>query len=316
MRTALGTRGVRVIGLLASASLVAVALPAIVASSADAATQTVTITKDGYVPAAQTISAGDTVIFANADATVHEVSFKQTTGFTCTATPLVVQPAAQQSCTFTAAGAYSYSDPKQNGPGFRGTITVNAVVAPSVTLSTSTPTVRYGNQAVLSGKVSPAAAGTSVDIMALEFGEAASEKVATTVTTASGAFSVSVAPQIRTTYRATFSSNGKAIDSTMVMVQVRPRVSLALRFVKQGYGYFRTKAVSTVSYAGKRALVQHRNVTGGWTTIKGITLGSFSSARFKVRLPNRSIRIRVLLPTGSAGPGYLAGYSRGILLTR
>jgi hypothetical protein len=276
----------------------------------------VTITTGGYVSGALSLTVGDTVTFTNADTVVHEIEFKPTTGYTCTITPLVVQPSASQSCTFTTATAYTYSDPKEKGPAFRGTITVSAPVVPSATLAASASVVRYGNRITLSGKVVPAVAGTPVDILALEHGESAYAKVATVATTGAGAFSLDVVPQLRTTYRAAFVNAGRTITSSEAVIQVRPRVGLTLRDVTKRYAYFRTTAVSTLSYAGVRVLVQRRNVVGGWTTVKGVTLGAFSSARFRVRLPSGDTRIRVLLPSAAAGPGYLAGYSRGILISR
>src|SRR5206468_3621965 len=91
--------------------LAAVALVAISAGSALAKTVTVTITKNGPVPAAATIAQGDTVQFTNSDTVAHQIAFKSTAGVTCTANPLVVQPAASGSCTFATAGTYTYDDP-------------------------------------------------------------------------------------------------------------------------------------------------------------------------------------------------------------
>src|SRR6266536_4621528 len=55
-------------------------LCAAVASSAPAATTTIAITKNGYVPNAVTISQSDSLQFANQDAVAHQVTFKSTTG--------------------------------------------------------------------------------------------------------------------------------------------------------------------------------------------------------------------------------------------
>src|SRR5690242_13731246 len=93
-------------------------------ASAVAKTVTVTITKNGYVPNSQSIVAEDTVTFTNGDTVAHQVAFKSTTGFTCTPSPLVLQPAASGSCVFHTAGSYSYSDPNAKGKTFRGSITV------------------------------------------------------------------------------------------------------------------------------------------------------------------------------------------------
>ncbi len=101
-----------------SRSLVAlVAAPAVFALTfvpnqiAGAATQTVTITAIGYVPATSTIATGDSVVFVNGDLVIHQITFKNKGGVTCTPNPLVLQPTASGKCTFQSAGSYSYSDP-------------------------------------------------------------------------------------------------------------------------------------------------------------------------------------------------------------
>ncbi|HEY8651732.1 MAG TPA: cupredoxin domain-containing protein, partial [Dermatophilaceae bacterium] len=106
-----------------------------VAGVATAKTVTVTITANGYVPNATTIAVGDTVQFTNSDKVAHQVSFKTTTGLSCTPTPLVLQPAQSGSCTFRSAGTFSYSDPNVKGSKFHGTITVSAAGGGSLTLT-------------------------------------------------------------------------------------------------------------------------------------------------------------------------------------
>ena len=81
--------------------MVVVGVPALVAGPAGAATQTITVTASGFVPMNLTIKTGDTIDFTNTDTAAHQVLFKATTGFTCTVTPLVVQPSKTQSCTWT-----------------------------------------------------------------------------------------------------------------------------------------------------------------------------------------------------------------------
>src|SRR5215469_5027118 len=94
-------------------------------ATAEAATQTVTISATGYKPTAVSITVGDSVVFANKDTVAHTVQFKQTTGFNCSAAlPLAIPAGQSASCTFTTAGKYSFSDPAHKGNKFRGTITV------------------------------------------------------------------------------------------------------------------------------------------------------------------------------------------------
>jgi plastocyanin len=289
-------------------SLIAVAIPALVASSAGAATQTITITASGFVPMNLTIKTGDTIAFTNSDVAAHEVLFKATTGFTCTAKPLVIQPSKTQSCKWTVDGSYPYSDPNQRDRNFRGTVTVDPVqpaVVPTVSLATSAGVVQYGNDITLSGKTVPTTAGTMVDILAMATGETVYVKVASVATTNGGTYNVAVA------------QNGTArVVSAVQAVQVRPRVGLVLRAVKGMRAYFTVKVTSSQTYEGNYVLVQRKNSLGRWTTVKRTTLGAFSSDRFSVRIPNGTSRIRTLLPASQAGTGYLSSASRAIAVNR
>lgn len=312
-------RWIRGVTAVVSGAMVAVAIPALVATTATAATQTITITNAGFVPMNLTIKVGDTIAFTNSDTSAHEVLFKATTGFTCTATPLVVQPTKTQSCTWKVAGNYPYSDPNQRDRGFRGTVTVDAVtpvVAPSVSLDSSASVVKYGVGVTLSGKTVPTTAGTTVDILAQAAGQTEYTKVASVVTTNGGSFTVPVTPEIRTSYRAEFQSGTTRVVSPLAVVQVRPKVGLGLRTVKGIRAYFTVRVTSSQSYEGNYVLVQRKNSLGRWTTVKRTTLGAFSSDRFSVRIPNGTSRIRTVLPASQAGTGYLFSASRVIVVSR
>ena len=302
--------------LAGAASLALVALPTVAMTTANAATQSVSITKSGYVPLSLSIKVGDTIAFTNADTAAHQVVFKQTGGFTCTVTPLVVAPTKTQSCTFTVADKYTYTDPNQNGRAWAGTITVEVATTPSVSLSTNPAIVEYGNKSTLSGKTTPSAAGTSVDIMSMATGETGYTKLVTVVTTAGGAFTTSVTPEIGTNYRAEFQSGGAKITSAVQTVQVRPNVTLTLRFVKNGRAYFTSKIISSITYTGKFLKVQRKNSLGGWTTLRTVTVGNVSTVRFRVKLASGISRIRTLLPVSQAGDGYLAGISNVVAVKR
>jgi plastocyanin len=381
-------------------------------SPASAATQDISITRSGYVPLSQTVKVGDTIAFTNADTAAHQVVFKQTGGFTCTATPLVVAPTRTQSCTFTVADKYTYTDPNQNGNAWNGTITVETKVAASVSLDASpatlvvgskvtlsgkttpgnsgtsvdimamatgatgftkiatilttaggtftttvTPevgrtsyradfqsggskisssvqtvevrpvaasvslnaspaTIVYGGKVTLTGKTTPSSNGTSVDIMAMETGDTGYTKVATATTSAGGNFSATLTPEIGTNYRAEFTSGGSKITSSVQTVQVRPNVTLALRFVKNGRAYFKSKVISSITYTGKTLKVQRKNRLGGWTTLRTVTIGNFSNVRFRIKLPAGISRIRTVLRTSQAGSGYITGVSNVVAVKR
>ena len=129
--------------------LMAIAIASLaIAGAAIAKTVAVTITKNGYVPNAVTVAAGDTVQFTNSDTVAHQIVFKPTTGVTCVPTPLVLQPAQSATCTFQAAGKFAYSDPNVKGNTFRGTVTVGSAPSPpaadTLTLAVKPQLVIYG----------------------------------------------------------------------------------------------------------------------------------------------------------------------------
>lgn len=308
--------GARATALALCLPLAAISLPLITAAPAGAATQTITITASGFVPMNQSIKTGDTITFTNADTAVHEIQFRETTGFTCTAKPLVVQKATSQSCTFTAAGKFNYSDPNQRGNTFKGVITVDAAVAATVTLASSASPIVYGDNVNLTGKVVPATAGTVVDIMAKESGDATYTKVGSATTTSGGAYVLQVTPGIFTSYRAEFMNGTAKITSGVTAVEVRPKVTLAKRFIKGKRLYLTSKVVSNASYAGKYLVVQRKNSLGGWTFVKSVTMGNFSSVRFAVRIPKGPSEFRTLLRTSQAGDGYLSNTSNVVFARR
>lgn len=313
------TRWIRSAALAACASLIVVAVPGVAAAPAGAATKTITITNAGFVPMNLTIATGDTVSFTNAASAAHEVLFKASTGFTCTVTPVVVQPTQTQSCTWTVAGTYTYSDPNQRDRAFRGTVTVDAptpTVVPTVSLAAAAAVVRYGAETTLSGKVMPTDKVATVDILAMSEGESTYTKVASAATTNGGAFSVAVTPEIRTSYRAEYQDGATRIVSPVTTVSVRPAVGLVLRDVRNGRAHFVTRVTSGMTYEGRYVLVQRKNSSGGWTTLKRATLGTYSKARFVVRVGAGTSRIRTLLTTTQAGTGYLSSASRTVLATR
>jgi plastocyanin len=285
----------------------------VVASAAVAKTVTVTITKAGYVPKAVTVDQGDTVQFTNGDTIAHQVTFKSTTGVTCTPNPLVVQPGASGSCTFASSGSYTYSDPNSKGNTFRGSVTVRAV-AESLTLAGQPLILTYGGSEALSGKHSAGAAGVSLDVLATQCGANAAAKLTTVQTTAGGVFATSVVPRMNTTYAARV----KNVTSNTTAVKVRPR--LALRRVAAHRYALRLTAAQ--SFAGKYANFQRYNGTlKRWVAVRSVLLKASttgvaptvaSTAAF--RSPIRAgLRVRMTLPTPQTGGCYAAGLSNIIV---
>lgn len=306
--------------LTMSCAVLATGFGSLAANTASAASFTTTITSNGYVPVDQTMNVGDTIRFTNTDTTVHQVEIKPTTGFTCTVTPLVIQPTQTQSCTFTASGTYNYSDPNGRGNTYKGTLKVNSVTpAPavgSVALTASRTTVTYPANVTLSGQVSPNAASASVDIYAQASGKTEYTKVTSAPVAANGNFTVDVSPQIQTSYRAQFQNGGATVMSSVVAVQVRPKVVLALRSATKRHANLQTRVSSLISYEGNRAIVQRMNSNGNWVFLRGVTLGADSSGRFGVTLRKGVNRFRTYLSASQAGAGYLPSASNSVTLRR
>src|SRR5215210_1169350 len=175
-----------------------------VTASAPAATTTLAITRNGYVPKTLTIVTGDSVVFANQDTAAHQVVLKPSSGFTCTG-GLVIQPAQSTTCTFRTVTKYSVTDPNVNRAPFKGTITVKAGPPGStLSLSGAPKVVTYGGRSTLSGQLATGQANQKIDIFAQECGAAALTKLTTATTVAGGSYSSAVQPRRNTTYESRF----------------------------------------------------------------------------------------------------------------
>jgi plastocyanin len=287
-----------------------------VASSAPAATTTMAITRNGYVPKTLTIVTGDSVVFANQDTVSHQVVLKPSTGFTCPA-GLVIQPGQSSMCTFLTVTKYNVSDPNRRTGGFKGTITVKVGPPGSVLSLTAAPkVVGYGARSTLSGRLATGQANQKVDIFAQDCGAAAFSKLTTVTTTTEGAYTFSIQPRRNTTYESRF----RVLSSTQVLVKVRPRVTLR----KLAPRKFRVTVLAADSYAGRFVLFQRFSVTQQrWVTVRSVVLRaagtlttpinptSVSKAIFRSKIKKR-LRVRALLTQAQAGSCYAASASTTI----
>jgi len=285
-------------------------------SSASAATTTMAITHNGYVPKTLTIVTGDSVVFANQDTAAHQVVLKPTTGFACTA-GLVIQPGQSSTCTFRTVTKYAVSDPNHKTSAFRGTITVNPGPPGSVLSLTPTPrSVRYGARSTLSGRLATGLANQKIDVFAKECGAAAFAKLGTATTVADGMYTFTVQPRKHTTYEA----RSRVLASTQELVKVRPRVTLR----KLAPRRFRVTVLAADSYAGKVVLFQRYSSTQRrWVRVRAVVLvaggtlttpinpTSVSKAVFRSKLRAR-LRVRALLTQAQAGTCYAASASATI----
>jgi plastocyanin len=271
----------------------------LVATAAGANTQTVQITKNGFTPAQASITVGDTVTWHNADTGDHQIVANDGTF----ASP-VLHPDQSYSHTFQQAGKWTYYD--AFAKSHTGSVTVTGP-PDSVTLNASSTTIVYGGSTTLTGAVTnQLTAGEPVLLEAQTFGKAI-QSVDSTTTSSTGAFNFVESPTIQTTYQA----HWRTTNSSQIVVDVAPRVGFGLsgkRFV--------AKVTSDITYGGHFVWVQ-RHVPSGWINIKRVTLGSNSSALFTLRLPHRNVTtLRLLLPSGQAGAGYVMGVSRAIAVRR
>ena len=272
----------------------------LVATAAGADTKTVQITKSGFTPASTTITVGDTVTWHNADTADHQVVANDGSF----ASP-VLHGDQSYSHTFNTAGKVTYHDSFDKN--HTGTVTVNGP-PPALTLNAASSTVVYGSGTTLSGKASGVVTlqGESVTLTAQPFGKG-TQSLQSTTTAADGSYQFAVGPTIQTTYQ----SHWRTADSAQVQVNVAPRVGLG-----RNDRIFTAKVTSDLNYGGHFVWLQRHTSLFGWTNVKRVFLNSSSRANFMVRLPHGRSMLRLVLPSGQAGAGYVAGLSRAILVTR
>src|SRR5213078_1712893 len=284
------------------------------AGAAGAKTVAVTITKNGYVPKAVTIAAGDTVQFTNGDTLAHQIVFKTTTGVACVPSPLVLQSTQSGTCSFQTAGKFAYSDPNVKGNSFRGTVTVSgAPPAETLTLAGKPLLLVYGGRVTLAGTLSNQKVGENIEVLATPCGQSAATKVTTVQTTTGGAFTALVQPLKNTAY----TGKVKNTTSPTVAVKVRPR----LRLRKPAAHRYSLRVFAAQSFAGKYVTFQRYNGTlGRWIKVKRVLLRAnatgvaptvISSVSFRSAIRPR-LKVRAVLPQLQVGSCYRPGRSNVI----
>jgi len=176
-----------------------------------------------------------------------------------------------------------------------------AVPAPSVTIRASRPVVVYGQGVTLSGAISSHEASQTVTLLSEPSGKTVFANLATATTTAHGIWSSVDKPTIQTDYQASW--NGTT--SSTVTVKVRPLIVLKSNTTK---GSFSVTVTGNRPFTGKYVLVE-RLTSSGAVILKHVTLDASSSATFSVRLHHGRLRLRAVMPTSQAVPGYIAGMS-------
>jgi hypothetical protein len=143
-----------------------------------------------------------------------------------------------------------------------------------------------------------------VIVLGQQYGTSTFTQVDVVTTTAKGAWTYTASPQIQTSYQARWD----AVTSHIVDVKVRPRIKLSLLSRTATRGTFSVAVSGNRPFAGKRVLIE-RLTTSGPATVKTAKLDAASSATFTIRLPRRSARVRAVMSSSQAAPGYIAGYS-------
>ena len=174
----------------------------------------------------------------------------------------------------------------------------------TVSISAARSAVVYGGSVKLSGTVSNHQSGEGVIVLGRPSGTTVFTEVGTVYSTANGAWSYSASPQIQTSYQARWTT----VTSRELSVKVRPRIRLTLQSRTATRGTFSVEVGGNRAFTGKYVLVQRLTPTGP-TNLKHATLDAGSSATFTIRLPRHRARVRVVMPSSQAAPGYIAGYS-------
>jgi len=175
-----------------------------------------------------------------------------------------------------------------------------------VTLTAPALQVVFGRGVMLSGMVPTGKAGEVVTLFAERFDGGSLASFATVVTGEGGGWRYLARPAIQTAYEAGW--NGGLSPATVI--GVRPAVSLR----RTAKGFLATRVVAARSFAGRIVQLQRRTAAGRWRTVMRTRLGRRSGAVFKATLPHGTSVLRVAMSVNQAGPGYLAGFSRRIVV--
>jgi hypothetical protein len=195
------------------------------------------------------------------------------------------------------------------GPAFRQSIfaasfqpppvPAGAVASPTtprkiVTIGASRRIVVYSGRVTLFGTISSRRARETVQIV----------RRFRVLTRKDGSWLRVIRPRISGRFQARWSG----VLSRTIVIRVRPKVELRVRG-----GLLEVRVAAVRSYAGRNAALQRRSGRT-WRTVRTVRLGGASRALFDPGLPVGT-RVRVVLPRRVAGPGYLAGLSRELVIS-
>jgi plastocyanin len=269
--------------------------------------RTVWIMSGRFLPSAIVIRTGQAVTWVNKTSANQQVIADD-----ASFTSAVLAPGATFRHSFASAGTFGYHDALQ--PTLKGNVVVQAPTpAETLSLTSNTTAVTYGNALLLSGSVKNGTAGEKVTVTPHPQGLKTTQSAQTVTAAPDGSFSVRVTPLIHTVYVASTTKSA----SDPLAINVRPRMRL---------GHVgRTRAVVAVTAAQS---FRHRVVllqvfharTGVWTDLRRFRLTAAiprvsptitSKAVFRLRL-RHGLRVRVRMPLSQALPGYVGAASNAI----
>jgi len=278
------------------------AVALLASAAAIAETTAVEITNAGISPQNVTVEAGGQVTWTNADQGPHGIKVDNTT---CN---LSLQPTQSSSCTFDAAGKFTYHDPTSTNPIFGGTITVGAATQRAVTLAANRNIAIFGDSVTLSGTTSGKAANETVTVTARPAGEPVTQTSVTTTT--DGAWSLRVQPRVRTEYQVQYAN----AQSGKLVVNVRPRITLQ----KVGVNKFLVVVLTNKSLAGKTAQLTRFVGGTGWAPVGDVALTSITRTdSIAVRTVTAAVpsgtKLRVVMSDDQTGADYVDAHSNFVV---
>jgi plastocyanin len=278
--------------------LVVTGVALVLVASAATATTSIEIRRGGFSTRSVTINLNDAVTWKNVDTIDHQVVANGGQF----ASPILKK---NQGYTFTFrnSGTYRYHDGLH--PAMTATVVVRGA-PPQVTLATTSPVVKAGAAATLSGAINSKRAGQPVTIVQLPFGQTTKQVIATLQTGANGVFSFNVTPQVNTQYQAQW----RGAESS-VTVQVQPVIKLP--FVSKS-GFFHFYVTAAQSFAGRWAYLQRFTLGHTWVNLRKVQLGQQSGRIIGIRavrkmIPRGRWSIRVYMPATEMPPGFVDGWS-------
>lgn len=182
-----------------------------------------------------------------------------------------------------------------------------SVLARSQTISLTRSIVVYGRVVFLTGKIGRPILDQEVALLLKRYDESSDHAIVVVRTDADGRWRYVARPTIRSSYSACWLK--QRLRGQTVTVRVRPRVTLT----KHGATFF-AKVIAARSFDGRTVFLQRKSERK-WKSIKRAVLRR-RPLRFRAELPSGISKLRIFFPQRQAGPGYLAGVSRSLVVRR